>query len=124
MLDTLRPNMIPIRVPVGSDLGLSDFSFTPIKSPEVSRFIRGTFMEPGSVEPTTGRTYKAGGEIFRAFTGLNTQIIDREKVLGFKSQEFKSTRSSASTLFNDVLYLDNPSKETFIEGYKEQMQLD
>ena len=118
MLDTLRPNMIPIRVPVGSDLGLSDFSFTPIKSPEVSRFIRGTFMEPGSVEPTTGRTYKAGGEIFRAFTGLNTQIIDREKVLGFKSQEFKSTRSSASTLFNDVLYLDNPSRETFLEGYK------
>jgi hypothetical protein len=117
ILDTLRPNMIPLRVPVGSDLGLSDFTFTPVKSPEVSRFIRGTFMDPESVEPTTGRQYTAGGEIFRAFTGLNTQIIDREKVMGFKSQEFKSKRSGAATLFNDVLFLENPSKDTFLEGY-------
>ena len=117
ILDTLRPNMIPLRVPVGSDLGLSDFTFTPVKSPEVSRFIRGTFMDPESVEPTTGRQYTAGGEIFRAFTGLNTQIIDREKVMGFKAQEFKSKRSGAATLFNDVLFLENPSKDTFLEGY-------
>ena len=118
VLNTLSPNILGIRVPVGADVGASDFSFTPIKSPEIGRFLRGTFMDPDSVEPTTGRQYTAGGELFRAFTGLNTQIIDREKVMGFKSQEFKSERSGASTLFNDVLFLDSPDSETFLEGYK------
>ena len=117
LLDTIMPNMVPLRVPTGADLGLSDFSFTPVKSPEISRFVRGTFMEQGSIEPTTGREYTSGGELFRAFTGLNTQVIDRKKVLGFKSQEFKSDRSSAASLFNDVFYLENPSRDTFIEGY-------
>ena len=74
-------------------------------------------MDADSVEPTTGRQYTTGGELFRAFTGLNSQIIDREKVLGFKSQEFKSKRSGAATLFNDVLFLENPSQDTFVEGY-------
>ena len=37
--------------------------------------------------------------------------------MGFKAQEFKSERSGASTLFNDVLFLEEPSKDTFIEGY-------
>ena len=113
VLNTLSPNILGIRVPVGADVGASDFSFTPIKSPEAGRFLRGTFMDPDSVEPTTGRQYTAGGELFRAFTGLNTQIIDREKVMGFKSQEFKSERSGASTLFNDVLFLESPDSETF-----------
>ena len=117
LLDTLRPNMIPLRVPVGADLGIADFTFTPIKSPEVSRFVRGTFMEPGSIEPTTGRKYTAGGEIFRALTGLNTQIIDRDKVLKFKALQFKSNRSGSATLFNDVFKLDSPSTATFLEGY-------
>ena len=118
VLNTLLPNITGVRVPVGADIGASDFSFTPIKSPEAGRFLRGAFMDPDSVEPTTGRKYTAGGEIFRAFTGLNTQIIDREKVMGFKSQEFKSERSGASTLFNDVLFLESPTSETFLEGYK------
>jgi len=118
VINTILPNMAGIRVPVGADVGASDFSFTPIKSIEAGRFLRGTFMDPDSVEPTTGRKYTAGGEIFRAFTGLNTQIIDREKVMGFKSQEFKSERSGASTLFNDVLFLESPTSETFLEGYK------
>ena len=118
VLNTLLPNITGVRVPVGADIGASDFSFTPIKSPEAGRFLRGAFMDPDSVEPTTGRKYAAGGEIFRAFTGLNTQIIDREKVMGFKSQEFKSERSGASTLFNDVLFLESPTSETFLEGYK------
>jgi len=117
LLDTLRPNMIPLRVPVGADLGIADFTFTPIKSPEVSRFVRGTFMEPGSIEPTTGRKYTAGGEIFRALTGLNTQIIDRDKVLKFKALQFKANRSGSATLFNDVFKLDSPSTATFLEGY-------
>ena len=118
MINTILPNMVGVRVPVGADIGASDFSFTPIKSIEAGRFLRGAFMDPDSVEPTTGRKYTAGGEIFRAFTGLNTQIIDREKVMGFKSQEFKSERSGASTLFNDVLFLESPTSETFLEGYK------
>ena len=118
VINTLLPNITGVRVPVGADIGASDFSFTPIKSPEAGRFLRGAFMDPDSIEPTTGRKYTAGGEIFRAFTGLNTQIIDREKVMGFKSQEFKSERSGASTLFNDVLFLESPTSETFLEGYK------
>ena len=117
VIDTLLPNVVGARIPVGADVGLSDFSFTPVKSIEAGRFVRGAFMDADSVEPTTGRQYTTGGELFRAFTGLNSQIIDREKVLGFKSQEFKSKRSGAATLFNDVLFLENPSQDTFVEGY-------
>ena len=68
-------------------------------------------------EPTTGREYTAAGEIFRAFTGLQTQVIDREKILQFTGQEFKGERSSAATLFSDALRLENPTDSQMLEAY-------
>ena len=124
ILDTLKPNIIPIRVPTGADLGITRGQ--AVKSPELGRTARGVFFPEGgeflgfnvkAEEPTTGREYKRYGELFRAFTGLQSQIIDREKIAEFKAQEFKALRSEAATLFTDSLRLEDPSKEQILEAY-------
>jgi len=124
ILDTLKPNILPIRVPTGADLGIARGE--PVKSPELGRTARGLFFPEGgeflgfnvkAEEPTTGREYKRYGELFRAFTGLQSQIIDRDKIAEFKAQEFKGLRSEAATLFTDVLRLEDPSKDQILEAY-------
>ena len=55
--------------------------------------------------------------MFRAFTGLQSQIIDRDKIAEFKAQEFKGLRSEATTLFTDALRLEDPTKEQMLEAY-------
>jgi hypothetical protein len=124
LLDTLKPNILPIRVPTGADLGI--VRGQPVKSPELGRTARGVFFPEGgeflgfnvkAEEPTTGREYKRYGELFRAFTGLQSQIIDRDKIAEFKAQEFKGLRSEAATLFTDALRLEDPTKEQMLEAY-------
>lgn len=124
VLDTLKPNIIPVRVPTGADLGITRGQ--AVKSPELGRTARGVFFPEGgefagfnvtAEEPTTGRKYTRTGELFRAFTGLQTQIIDRDKIAEFKAQEFKGQRSDAATLFTDVLRLQDPSEDQILEAY-------
>jgi len=124
ILDTLKPNIIPVRVPTGADLGITRGQ--PVKSVELGRTARGVFFPEGgeflgfnvkAEEPTTGREYKRYGELFRAFTGLQSQVIDRERIAEFKAQEFKGLRSEAATLFTDVLRIEDPSKEQILEAY-------
>jgi hypothetical protein len=126
----LKPNILPIRIPTGADLGvtsaLEDRDFEPVKSIELSRGARGTLFPEGgeflgfnvkAEEPTTGREYTRAGEIFRAFTGLQTNVIDREKLLQFSGQEFKGERSGAATLFSDALRLEDPTDNQMLEAY-------
>ena len=124
ILDTLKPNILPIRVPTGADLGI--VRGEPVKSPELGRTMRGLFFPEGgqflgfnvkAEEPTTGREYKRYGEAFRAVTGLQSQVIDRDRIAEFKAQEFKGARSGAATLFTDVLRLKDPSKDQVLEAY-------
>ena len=132
ILDTLKPNILPIRIPTGADFGLTRGQ--SVKSPELGRTFRGVFFPEGgefegfgpnkflgfnvkAEEPTTGREYTRYGELFRAFTGLQSQVIDRERIAEFKAQEFKSLRSGAATLFTESLRLDDPSKEQMLEAY-------
>jgi len=130
VLNTLKPNILPIRIPTGADLGVTSAiegrDFEPVKSIELSRGARGVLFPEGgeflgfnvkAEEPTTGREYTRAGEIFRAFTGLQTQVIDREKLLQFSGQEFKGERSSAATLFSDALRLENPTDNQMLEAY-------
>ena len=77
-------------MPVGADLGIAGGNFPEgVKSIEKSRFLRGVFSQEGEPEPSTGKTYKQGSELFRAFTGLNSQTLDLKRLAEFKSQEFK-----------------------------------
>jgi len=118
IFNTLMPNAIPVRVPVGSELGIAGGNFpTGIKSIEQGRFSRGVF-DSDTIEPSTGREYDTGSELFRAFTGVNTQIIDNKKVAYFKAQEFKAARSSAATLFNEAVKLDVADKDQFLTAYQ------
>ena len=89
LINTIIPGGVPIRVPVGADLGIAGGNFQPVKGIEKSRFLRGVFSQEGEVEPSTGKTYKQGSELFRAFTGLNTQTLDLKRLAEFRSQEFK-----------------------------------
>ena len=43
LLDTLKPNILPIRVPTGADLGI--VRGQPVKSPELGRTARGIFFQ-------------------------------------------------------------------------------
>jgi hypothetical protein len=124
ILDALKPNILPIRVPTGADLGITRGQ--SVKSPELGRTARGVFFPEGgeflgfnikAEEPTTGREYTTAGELFRAFTGLQSQVIDRDKIAEFKAQEFKGLRSEAATLFTDALRLEDPTKEQMLEAY-------
>jgi len=130
ILNTLKPNILPIRIPTGADLGVTSAlegrDFEPVKSIELSRGARGTLFPEGgeflgfnvkAEEPTTGREYTRAGEIFRAFTGLQTNVIDREKLLQFSGQEFKGERSGAATLFSDALRLEDPTDNQMLEAY-------
>ena len=130
VLNTLKPNILPIRIPTGADLGVTSAlegrDFEPVKSIELSRGARGVLFPEGgeflgfnvkAEEPTTGREYTRAGEIFRAFTGLQTNVIDREKLLQFSGQEFKGERSGAATLFSDVLRLEDPTDNQMLEAY-------
>ena len=118
MFNTILPGAVPIRIPVGADLGIAGGNFQPVKGIEKSRFLRGVFGPEGEPEPTTGKTYKQGAELFRAFTGLNSQTLDLPRLLEFKSQEFKQKRSGTATLFNEVLRIEDASPEQIIEAYK------
>ena len=70
------------------------------------------------MEPTTGKTYQQGAELFRAFTGLNTQTLDLKRLGEFRAQEFKQNRSGTATLFNEVLRLQDASPEQIITAYR------
>ena len=98
-------------------LVLLEVTFQPVKGIEKSRFLRGVFSQEGEMEPSTGKTYKQGAELFRAFTGLNTQTLDLKRLLEFRSQEFKQKRSGTATLFNEVLRLEDASPEQVLEAF-------
>ena len=117
LINTIIPGGVPIRVPVGADLGIAGGNFQPVKGIEKSRFLRGVFSQEGEVEPSTGKTYKQGSELFRAFTGLNTQTLDLKRLAEFRSQEFKQKRSGTATLFNEVLRLEDASPEQVLEAF-------
>ena len=118
IFNTLMPNAIPIRVPIGAEFGIAGGNFPDgVKSVEKGRFARGVF-DSDSIEPSTGRQYDTGSELFRAFTGLNTQTIDRKRIAYFKSQEFKSARSDAASVFNEAVNLDVADKDQFITAYE------
>ena len=119
MFNTLIPGMVPVRIPVGADLGIAGGNFPEgVKSIEKSRFLRGVFSPEGEMEPTTGKTYQQGAELFRAFTGLNTQTLDLKRLGEFRAQEFKQNRSGTATLFNEVLRLQDASPEQIITAYR------
>jgi hypothetical protein len=118
VFNTIMPNAIPIRIPVGADAGIAGGNFpNGVKSIEMGRFGRGVFSSD-SIEPSTGRQYDTGSELFRAFTGVNTQIIDNDKIAYFKAQEFKSSRSNAATIFNDSVNRELSSPEQIITAYE------
>ena len=118
VFNTLMPNAIPIRIPVGADLGIAGGNFpNGVKSVEMGRFARGVFSSETS-EPSTGREYDTGSELFRAFTGVNTQVIDNDKLAYFKAQEFKSSRSNAASVFNDSVNRDVADDEQILTAYE------
>ena len=119
MFNTLIPGMVPVRIPVGAELGIAGGNFPEgVKSIEKSRFLRGVFSPEGEMEPTTGKTYKQGAELFRAFTGLNTQTLDLKRLGEFRAQEFKQDRSGTAALFNEVLRLQDASPEQIITAFR------
>ena len=112
VVNGLSPGISPFRIPTGADLS----------EVEAGRFIRGTLgneLGLSTKEPSTGREYGKAGEIIRALSGLNTQEFDPERILRFKANEFKSNRSEAATLFNDVVNREVSSREDYIKGYVE-----
>ena len=134
--NALKPGAVPIRIPTGADLGImsdpvelkpgTPRAGEPVKSIELSRAARGILFPKGgeffgfnvkAEEPTTGRDYTRAGEIFRAFTGLQTQLIDRDRILQFTGQEFKGKRSGAATLFSDALRLEDPTEAQVLQAY-------
>ena len=136
IVNALKPGAVPIRIPTGADLGImsdpvelkpgSPRAGEPVKSIELSRAARGILFPEGgeffgfnvkAEEPTTGRDYTRAGEIFRAFTGLQTQLIDRDRILQFTGQEFKGRRSGAATLFSDALRLEDPTEAQVLQAY-------
>jgi hypothetical protein len=118
VFNTLMPNAIPIRVPIGADLGIAGGNFpNGVKSVEMGRFARGVFSSD-TAEPSTGREYDTGSELFRAFTGVNTQVIDNDKIAYFKAQEFKSSRSDAASVFNDSVNRDIADDEQILTAYE------
>jgi len=119
MFNTLIPGMVPVRIPVGAELGIAGGNFPEgVKSIEKSRFLRGVFSPEGEMEPTTGKTYRQGAELFRAFTGLNTQTLDLKRLGEFRAQEFKQDRSGTAALFNEVLRLQEASPEQIITAFR------
>jgi len=123
IMNTFNPGILPVRVPIGSEVGIASSiergEFTrPVKGIEVGRLSRGIgFGE--KKEPTTGREYTPAGELFRAFTGIGTQTIDKERILGFKAQEFKESRSKAASIFNQVVRQERPSTDQIMEAYRQ-----
>ena len=116
MLRTITPGMVPIDIPIGSEFsfeGLDPSSAKPIK---LSRFARGLSFG-AEKDPLTGKTFEASGEIFRGFTGLQSETIDLEKQLKFKSFEFKQARSEASSIFNQIRNLENPSMNQILSSW-------
>ena len=118
IFNTLMPNAIPVRIPIGAELGIAGGNFPQgVKSVELGRFARGVF-DADSSEPSTGREYDTGSELFRAFTGVNTQIIDNSRIAYFKAQEFKNARSNAASVFNEAINLDVADREQFLTAYQ------
>jgi len=112
LLNQMGPaNITPFRVPVGAD-------FSEV---ELSRLPRSLFSKTefgvSEVEPSTGRTYSAPSEIFRALSGLQTQTVDSRRVAKFKANEFKERRSQAATLFNDVVNMEFADEDAYVRGY-------
>ncbi len=119
MFNTLIPGMVPVRIPVGAEFGIAGGNFPQgVKSIEKSRFLRGVFSPEGEMEPTTGKTYQQGAELFRAFTGLNTQTLDLNRLGEFRAQEFKQDRSGTAALFNEVLRFKEASPEQIITAFR------
>ena len=123
IMNTFNPGILPVRVPVGAELGLTNTYergklTPPVKGIEFGRFARGIGFGDKK-EPTTGREYTATGEIFRAFTGIGTQTIDRERILNFKAQEFKESRSKAASIFNQIVRQEKPTPAQILEAYRQ-----
>tara|TARA_B100001093_G_C26856005_1_gene1027433 strand:+ start:1672 stop:6336 length:4665 start_codon:yes stop_codon:yes gene_type:complete len=123
IMNTFNPGILPIRVPVGAELGLTNTYergklTPPVKGIEAGRLTRGLGFG-AKKEPTTGREYTATGELFRAFTGIGTQTIDRERILNFKAQEFKESRSKAASIFNQIVRQERPTVNQIMEAYRQ-----
>lgn len=110
IVNALSPGISPFRIPTGAD----------VSEIEAGRFVRGTLGEVlglATKEPSTGREYDAPAEIIRALSGLSTQEFDPERILRFKANEFKSERSEAATLFNDVVNREVSDRNDYVNGY-------
>jgi len=110
VLEGLTPGGSPFRVPTGSNFNDLEFG----------RFARG--VGDLGPEPSTGREYTTSGELLRAVTGLNTQSYDTKRLGRFKANEFKSSRSSAATLFNREVNKSVTSPEALIDAYQRANQ--
>ena len=111
LLRAITPSIVPIDIPIGAELDPS-----AAKSIKLSRFARGV-VSPGEKDPLTGRSFTRSGELFRAFTGLQSETIDMEKQLKFKSVEFKENRSEAASIFNQIKKVEDPTYDQFISQW-------
>jgi len=121
VMNAMNPGVLPLRVPVGAEVGFASYvergKPEVIKGLEAGRFVRGMGIGEKK-EPTTGREYTMPGELFRMLTGLGTTTIDRERLLDFRAQEFKDSRSKAASIFNAVTRLESPTRDQLIEAYR------
>lgn len=111
MLRALQPGIVPVDIPIGSELDPD-----AAKSPKLSRFARGVLF-PDEKDPLTGKSFTTSGELFRAFTGLQSEVIDMDKQLKFKSVEFKENRSQAASIFNDIKRVQEPTFDQFVSQW-------
>ena len=110
VLEGITPGASPFRVPTGSNFNDLEFG----------RFARG--VGDLGKEPSTGREYTTSGELLRAVTGLNTQSYDTKRLGRFKANEFKSSRSTAATLFNREVDKSVTTPEALIDAYQRANQ--
>ena len=111
MLRALQPGIVPVDIPIGSELDPD-----AAKTPKLSRFARGVLF-PDEKDPLTGKSFTTSGELFRAFTGLQSEVIDMDKQLKFKSVEFKENRSQAASIFNDIKRVQEPTFDQFVSQW-------
>ena len=108
MVRALQPGLSPFDIPTGAE-----FDPNAAKSIKLGRFARGVLF-PDEVDPLTGRSFTTAGEIFRASTGLQSEVVDMDKQLKFKAIEFKENRSEAASIFNEIKKVQEPTFDQFI----------
>ena len=104
----LQPGLSPFDIPTGAELDQD-----AAKSVKLGRFTRGVLF-PDKVDPLTGKSFTTSGEIFRAATGLQSEVVDMDKQLKFKSIEFKENRSQAASIFNEIKKVQEPTFDQFV----------